>query len=53
MKRDPQVAELLDLVLSRCLHDPEGKDGPAVCETCAAVVIILADRLSEPAELFH
>jgi hypothetical protein len=45
--------ELFPYILGRCEHDPEQADGPALCDTCSSVFVILIDRVTEPEDPLH
>jgi hypothetical protein len=41
-------------MLERCSHEPPAhEDGPALCDTCSNVLVVLVDRIEEPDDIMH
>jgi hypothetical protein len=50
-----ELGELLVYIIGRCGHEPPAnEDGPAVCEECENVlVVVLIDRVTEDEDILH
>ena len=52
--RTEDLAPLLPYMLERCSHEPPAhEDGPALCDTCSNVLVVLVDRIEEPDDIMH